>query len=80
MKMWIDNVQLAGGERALSCLITKSAQHRLDRNTSVSFKMTIVLHKEQKILQISEARKVLEGILINVHEVVGLLNSSAKRK
>lgn len=36
--------------------------------------------KEQKILQISEARKVLEGILINVHKVVGLLNSSAKRQ
>lgn len=36
--------------------------------------------KEQNILQISEAWKVLEGILINVHEIVGLLNSSARRK
>lgn len=36
--------------------------------------------KAKKILQISKAWKVLEGILINVHEVVGLLNSSAKRK
>lgn len=40
------HVQLAGGERALSCLITKSAQHRLDRNTSVSFTITIVLAKD----------------------------------
>lgn len=36
--------------------------------------------KEQKILQISEVWKVLEGIFIDVHEVVGFLNSSAKRK
>lgn len=36
------------GDRALSCFTTKSGQHRLNRNTPASFKVTVVLAKNKR--------------------------------
>lgn len=79
MKMCIDNVQLVWGEGIILSYHPKcpAPTGQIHRCVIQSDSRTC---KEQKILQISEAWKVLEGIFIDVHEVVGFLNSSAKRK
>lgn len=74
-----ENVQLAGGERALFCYYQKCSAQVGQKHIRI-LQSDYSTCKKQKILQVSEAWKVLEGILINVHKVVGLLNSSVKRK